>query len=66
MKELITFTVCGLLVLGFISHFDTARYEAEQHAKRAYLELEVRYKEAEAEVARLRVLELIWFLQDYL
>jgi len=58
MKELITFTVCSLLILGFICYTDTARYEAEQHAKRAYLELEVRYKEAEAEVAKLRVLEL--------
>jgi len=58
MKELMTFTACVLIVFSLIDYTDTARYEAEEHAKRAYLELEVRYKEAEAEVARLRVLEL--------
>ena len=58
MKEAAIITMCDLLGIGFISFTDTDRYEAEQHAKRAYLELEVRYKEAESEVARLRVLEL--------
>lgn len=58
MKEILTLTICCLLGLLFIAHTDASRYEAEQHAKRAYLELEVRYKEAEAETARLRVLEL--------
>ena len=58
MKELQAFTASMLLILGFIGYTDTARYEAEQHTKRAYLELEVRYKEAEAEVSKQRVLEL--------
>lgn len=43
---------------AFVEHFDIKRYEAEQHAKRAYLELEVRYKEAEAAIAKQRALEL--------
>lgn len=43
---------------AFVEHFDIKRYEAEQHAKRAHLELEVRYKEAEAEIAKQRALEL--------
>ena len=58
MKEILAGMAFALLVGAFVQHFDIERYEAEQHAKRAYLELEVRYKEAEAEVARLRVLEL--------
>lgn len=43
---------------AFVEYFDIKRYEAEQHAKRAYLDLEVRYKEAEAEIAKQRSLEL--------
>lgn len=58
MKEILTLTLFCLCALIFINQTDKSLYEAEQHAKRAYLELEVRYKEAEAEVARLRVLEL--------
>lgn len=48
----------ALLVFVFVEILDIKRHEAEQHAKRAYLELEVRYKEAEAEIAKQRALEL--------
>ncbi|QGT52278.1 hypothetical protein [Vibrio phage MZH0603] len=63
MKEILVGIVFALLVGAFIQHFDIKRYEAEQHAKRAYLDLEVRYKEAEAKIAEQRALELKYACQ---
>lgn len=61
MKDIAFITIIALNVLApiaFIVHTDLAYYEAEQHAKRAYLDLKVRYKEADADIAKLRALEL--------
>lgn len=63
MKEILTCVMfIALLATGF-EHFEIKRYEAEEHAKRAYFELEVRYKEAEAKIAEQRTLELKYACQ---
>lgn len=64
MKEVLLYcAVFSVAIAACVEHFDIKRYEAEQHAKSAYLDLEVRYKEAEAKIAEQRALELKYACQ---
>lgn len=63
MKDVLVYCAVFAFAFAIVAYLDIKRYEAEQHAKRAYLDLEVRYKEVEAKIAEQRALELKYSCQ---